>query len=225
MLCLIGNDDSDTADDPEINVDKIGTIQVQVFLVKVGKRSRSRSKNAETYEGNRFEELQAVSEKKLKGNALSHFAKQLLSIYKISRANFFSLVLDQANAIILVVIVTLGQPITSMAIFPSLLLSLGIVPEVSPPISQVILGKIGLSWCSEALKDMLIISRTPSPFPAPPPVARTPSPVTHEPPELPLDELSHEELLELARAQKVYSSFLCQVMKHITNSYVGRNNF
>lgn len=91
-----------------------------------------------------------------------------------------------------------------MAIFQLLLLSLSIVPEVSPPSSQVTQGKIGLIWRSEALQDMLIIPRTPSPPPpSPPPAARIALPVRHEPLERPLDELSHEELLELARAQKV----------------------
>lgn len=55
---------------------------------------------------------------------------------------------------------------------------------------------------------MLIIPRTPSPSPPPPLAARIPSPVIPEPlHERPLDELSREELLELARAQKVYSFF------------------
>lgn len=74
MLCLIGNDDSDTADtdDQKINIDKIGTILVQVFRLTVRKRSPPRPKTAlaDTFEG-----LQAVSEKKLKGKALSHFTE------------------------------------------------------------------------------------------------------------------------------------------------------
>lgn len=83
---------------------------------------------------------------------------------------------------------------------------------------------------------MLIIPRTPSPSPLPTPVARIPSPVKPEPlHERPLDELSREELLELARAQKVYSflsfprNFLVKWGTHITivisNSGEGRNNF
>lgn len=102
--------------------------------------------------------------------------------------------------------VALGVILGLMAIFQLLLLSLSIVPEVSPPTSQVTQGKIGLIWRSEALQDMLIIPRTPSPSPpppSPPPAARIASPVRHEPLERPLDELNHEELLELARAQKV----------------------
>lgn len=83
MLCLIGNDDSDTADadDQEINIDKIGTILVQVFRLMVSKRSRPRSKTAKTakttntFIGDTFKGLQAVSEKKFKGKALSHFAE------------------------------------------------------------------------------------------------------------------------------------------------------
>lgn len=56
---------------------------------------------------------------------------------------------------------------------------------------------------------MLIIPRTPSPPPLSTPAARIPSPVGPKPlHERPLDELSREELLELARAQKVYSFFI-----------------
>lgn len=75
MLRLIGNDDSDTADtdDQKINIDKTGTILVQVFRLTVRKRSYPRPKTA--FIADTFEILQAVSEKKLKGKALSHFAE------------------------------------------------------------------------------------------------------------------------------------------------------
>lgn len=56
----------------------MGTILVQVFRLMVRKRSRPRSKTAKTtntFIGDTFEGLQAVSEKKLKGKALSHFAE------------------------------------------------------------------------------------------------------------------------------------------------------
>lgn len=76
-ICLIGNDKSDRADadDSESNPDRIGTILVRVFRVMIRKRSRPRSKTAKTAKTYTFERLQAVSEKKFKGKALSHFAE------------------------------------------------------------------------------------------------------------------------------------------------------
>lgn len=80
MLRVIGNDDSDTADndDQEINVDNIGTILVKVFRLKVRKRSRPRGKTAKTAKETNwdtFKGLQAVPENKFKGKALSHFVE------------------------------------------------------------------------------------------------------------------------------------------------------
>lgn len=67
---------------------------------------------------------------------------------------------------------------------------------------------------------MLIIPRGVSLSPPPPLAAKILSPVTPEPCERPLDELSREELLELALAQKVYLFFPSQgsPSKYITNS-------
>ena len=54
---------------------------------------------------------------------------------------------------------------------------------------------------------MLIIPRTPSPSPAPTPATRIPLPIRTEPHKRPLEELTREELLELARAQEVIIFF------------------
>lgn len=73
MLRLIGNDDSETADTDgqKTNIDRIGTILVKVFRLSVHKRSRPRPETVrKTFEG-----LQALSERELKGKALSHFAE------------------------------------------------------------------------------------------------------------------------------------------------------
>lgn len=93
-------------------------------------------------------------------------------VWKILLANLYTSALDQANPInkgVMVPLgVTIGKPIALMAIFQFLLLSLNIIPGVSPPSPQVTQAKRGLIWHSEALQDMLIIPRTPSLSPPPP---------------------------------------------------------
>lgn len=154
-------------------------------------------------------------------------------VWIIFLANLYASALDQANPINQEVMVplgmTLGKPIALMAIFQFLLLSLSIVPGVSTPTLQVTQGKRGLIWRSEALQDMLIILRTPSPNPPPPlsPTCRqntlscqtratwTPSGWT-EPWRASWACSSSESM----------PSFPCQeVKKRTTNSYFGRHNF
>lgn len=70
---LLGNDHADSADVPEENLARIGTILVRVFRVGEGKRTREMN-----YEGKKIEGLQTVSEiseQCLKGKTLTHSAK------------------------------------------------------------------------------------------------------------------------------------------------------
>lgn len=121
MLRLIGNDDSETADTDgqKTNIDKIGTILVKVFRLSVRKRSRPWPKTARkttnttnTFRGHTFEGLQALSERELKGKALStlqsNYFPQAL-VRKILLANLHASALGQANPFILERMVALGM--------------------------------------------------------------------------------------------------------------------
>ena len=121
-------------------------------------------------------------------------------------------------------------PITLMAIFPSLHLSLNTVPEVSPstPSSNTRQNRPNLAF--RGTKGYADYPENPFSIPRSHSCRQNTHTCQTEPlHERALDELSHEELLELARAQKVCSFFSLPrnllVKKHITNSDVGRNNF
>lgn len=73
ISCLIGNDHPDTTDVPEKNLDRIGTILLNIFRATNGKRTREMN-----YKGKKIEGLEAVSEiseQSLKGKTLTHCAK------------------------------------------------------------------------------------------------------------------------------------------------------
>lgn len=134
---MIENDDSDRAnnDDQEIKVDQIGTILVKVFRVNIPKRSRPQTATATNW--STFKGLQAVPENRLKGKALSTLQSKYCPyapVWKILLANLYTSALDQANPIKKVPLgVTIGNTIALMVIFQYLLLSLSIIPGVSPP--------------------------------------------------------------------------------------------